>query len=487
VSSLSPSLPPNPATGLSAGLTTANGTALQSISGLASGLDTSAIISALMGVAQLPENAVKNQITVEQARQSAYTAVQSELQDLTSSFQSLTDVTAWAPVQSISSSSPSTVGVTITGGAAAGAYDVAVTQLARANQFTASGGATAAGADVIHIATASGTTDVKIAAGDSLSTIAAKINQTAGNPGYATMFNGSLVLSNKQTGTAAAITSVTTDGGSGLSFAETQTAEDAHLSVDGTPYTSGSNTVTNALPGITLTLGAKTASTTITAGSPSPDTASISSKLSDFVTEYNKVVSDLQARLAEQPVVNPKNDADRVQGVLYNDQGLERLVSQLRNAFSDVVKTGGQYTSLAQVGLSTGAAVGSGPLSQDAIHGLLTVDDTTLQQALNTNLDAVKALFTHVGTGYASEGLGQRLNGILSRYTNPSALGGYLSTAGQNEAATLKELQNQVADWDKRLALKQQMYQQEFSSMETALSQAQSIGSQLSSQISKLG
>jgi flagellar hook-associated protein 2 len=472
---------------LSAGLTTANGTALQSISGLASGLDTSAIISALMGVAQLPENAVKNQITVEQARQGAYTAVESELQDLTSSYQSLTDVTTWAPVQSIASSNASAVGVTMTGGAAAGAYDVVVTQLARANQFTASGAATAAGADVIHIATTSGTSDVNIAAGDSLATIAAKINQTAGTPGYATIFNGSLVLSNKQTGTAAAITSVTTNGGSGLSFAETQTAEDAQLSVDGTPYTSGSNTVTNALAGVTLTLGAKTASTTVTIGAPAPDASSIASKLSDFVTEYNKVVSDLQGRLAEQPVVNPTNDADRVKGVLYNDQGLARLVSQLRNAFSDVVQTGGQFTSLAQVGLSTGAAAGSGPLSQDAIHGMLTVDQTKLQQTLNTNFDAVKALFTHVGASYASQGLGQRLNGILSRYTNPSALGGYLSTAAENETATLKALHNQVADWDKRLALKQQAYQQEFSTMETALSQAQSIGSQLSSQISKLG
>ena len=83
--------------------------------------------------------------------------------------------------------------------------------------------------------------------------------------------------------------------------------------------------------------------------------------------------------------------------------------------------------------------------------------------------------------------MGQRLNAILGHYTSPSALGGYLATADDNETATLKGLQSQVADWDKRLALKQQMYQQEFSQMETALSQAQSIGAQLSSQISKLG
>lgn len=486
MSSVSPSSSTTtPAAGLST-LTTANGTPLQTISGLASGIDTSSIISSLMAVARQPETAIKNQITVEQARQSAFQSVQNELQQLTTSYRALTDVTTWAPVQSVVSSDPSSVGATMTGGAAAGAYDIAVTRLARANQFTAAGASSAAANDVIHIQTASGTTDVAISAGDSLSTIAAKINQTAGAPGYATIFNGSLVLSNKQTGTAAAITSITTNGSSGLTFSETQTAQDAQLTVDGTSYTSGSNTVTNALPGVTLTLGAKTASTTIDIGAPTPDTADIESKLTDFVTEYNSVLTDLQGRLNEQPIPNAATDADRVKGVLYGDQGLQRLVSQLRNSFADLVKGGGQYTSLAQVGLSTGAAVGSGSLSQDSIDGKLTLDQTKLESALNSNFDAVKALFTHATGSYSTEGLGQRLNGVLTQYTSPSALGGYVNNEIDNGTNTIKELQSQVADWDQRLALKQQMYQQEFSTMESALSQAQSIGSQLSSQIAKL-
>jgi flagellar hook-associated protein 2 len=467
-------------------VTAADGTPLQTISGLASGLDTSSIISALMQVAEQPENQLKNQITVETARQTAYQAVETELQNLTTSYEALTDVTTWAPTQSLASSDSTSVSATLTGGAAAGAYTVAVTQLARANQYTASGPSSAAANDTIHLTTSAGTTNVAVSAGDSLATIAAKINQTAGSPAYATIFNGSLVLSNKQTGTANAVT-VTNDGGSGLSFAQTQTALDAQLSVNGTPYTSGSNTVTNVLPGVTLTLGAQTASTTITIGSPTANTANIETALTNFVTEYNSVLTDLQSRLSEQPVANASTPDDLAKGVLYNDQGLERLVSQLRNSFSDLMQNGGQYTSLAQVGLSTGAAVGDGPLSQDSINGMLTVDTTTLETALNTNFDAVKSLFTNSTNNYSTEGLGQRLDGILQQYTNPSALGGYLSTEIDNETSTISDLQSQVADWDQRLALKQQMYQQEFTNMETALSQAQSIGSQLSSQISQLG
>ena len=459
----------------------------QSISGLASGLNTSSIISALMSIAQQPELRIKNQITVEQARQSAYASVQTELNGLTTAYQSLTDVSAWAPVQTVATSDPSTVSGTLTGGAAAGAYEIEVQHLARANQFTDGGATTAAADDVIHIATAAGSTDVNIAAGDSLSTIAGKITTTAGSPVYATLLNGNLVLSNKQTGAANAITGVTTNGTSGLTFAETQTAQDAAFTIDGTSHTSGSNIVTTALAGMTLNLAGQTSSpTTITVGEPTPNTAALETSLNNFVTQYNNVLTDIQTRLNEQPVASPTTDADRTKGVLYNDQGLERLLSNLRNSFSDLNTAGGAFSSLAQIGLSTGSAVGNGALSQDSIDGKLTIDATKFESALNTNFNAVKQLFTNATGNYSSEGLGQRLNGILTPYTSSSLLGGYLGSGVQNEANTIKELQAQVTDWDQRLALKQQAYQDQFTAMETALSQAQAIGSQLSGQIAQL-
>jgi flagellar hook-associated protein 2 len=462
-------------------------TALQSISGLASGLDTTSIISALMAVASQPEVAIKNQITIQQDKQSAYQAVLTELNSLTTSYQSLTDVSTWAPTQSVNSTDSSTVSATLTGGAAAGAYDIAVTKLARANQFSSSGPTTAAADDTLHIATASGTTDIKISAGDSLSTIATKITQTAGSPVYATLLNGQLVLSDKQTGTANEITGVTTDGTSGLTFAETQTAQDAAFTINDTAYTSGSNIVTTALAGVTLTLSGHTDSTTITIGEPTPNTSGIETALNNFVSEYNTVIGDIETRLNQQPVPNPSNPTDDATGVLYNDQGLERLLSNLRNSVSDLMTGGGQFSSLAQVGLSTGAAAGNGSISQDSLDGKLTVDTTAFESALNTNFDSVKALFTNATGKYATEGLGQRLDTILNSYTAPAISGGYLNAAINSGTTLITELQGQVTDWEQRLALKQESLQEQFTNMETALSQAQSVGSQLSSQISSLG
>jgi flagellar hook-associated protein 2 len=471
-----------------------SGNALQSISGLASGIDTSAIVSAMMSIAKQPEVAIQNKITVETARQNAYKGVLSELNDLTTSYQALTDVGTWAAKQSVSSSDQTYFTATSTGGAAAGSYTLSIANLAQANQYTSSWGTpgqtTASADDTISLTVGSDTTTIDVHAGDSLDTIANTINQTTGAPVYATIFNGNLVLSNKQTGTANAVT-VTTGGTSGLSFAQNQAALDAHFTFNGTAGTSATNTVTNAIAGVTLNLKAATTSDqTLNVGAPAPDTDGITDKLNAFVTEYNKVLTDIQDRLSEQPVARPQTDADRTKGVLYGDQSLTRLLSQLRNAFSDPITSltnpPSQYTSLSQVGLSTGAAVGTGDLNSDSIDGKLVVDTTKFSTALATNFDQVKALFTNLTGSYSTEGLGQRLNGILSPYTSSSVLGGYLNTSIDGETATISGLNSQVQDWETRLALKQQTLQAQFNAMETALSKTQSESASLSQSILSL-
>jgi flagellar hook-associated protein 2 len=463
----------------------------QSISGLASGLDTASIISALMQIDKQPQVRIQQKIVVEQARQQALQNVMTQLNSLQTSYKSLTDPGTWADVQTVTSSDDAHVSATRTGGAAAGAYTLAITQLARANQFTGSGPAAASAADVIHIqvAGAANPVDVNIAAGDTLDTIASKISGTSNTPVYASVLNGQLVLSNKQTGTAAKIASVTTNGTSGLSFAESQTAQDAQFSIDNNSYTRGSNVVTDALAGITLTLKGQTATpATITVGTPSPDTAGIQSKLQSFVTQYNTTLEFVLGKLQEQPVPNAATDADRAKGVLSGDPGLESLVSSLRNTFSDLVSgRPGNLQSLAQVGLSTGSATGGGPLSSDSIDGKLTLDSDTFSTALSSRFDDVKALFTNTTGSYSSEGLAQRLNGVLTPWTASSASNGLLNTRIDGETKTISDLTAQSSAWDQRLAIRQQTLQAKFVAMETALSQAQSQSDWLSGEIAKLG
>jgi flagellar hook-associated protein 2 len=464
---------------------------LQQISGLASGLDTASIISALMLVDRQPQVRIQQKMVVEAARQQALRDVLGQLNSLTTAYQGLTDVGTWADTQSVTSTDDARVSATRTGGAAPGAYTIDVTQLAKANQYTGSfltSGNTTVQADAtLAIATQDGrTASVDLKTGDTLDVVAGKINGTTGSPVYASVLNGALVLSNKATGTANAITSVTVGGGTDLSFGETQSATDAQFTIDSKSFTRSSNVVDDALAGVTLNLKGVTTAT-VSVGSPGPDTDAIQKKLQDFVTQYNTTLDFLQSKLEEQPVANPVSDADRTKGVLRGDSALTGLVSSLRNAFSDLV-TGrpANLQTLAQAGLSTGKATGTGSLSQDSIKGKLSIDSAAFSAALTTSFSDVKALFTNVTGSYASEGLAQRLGDLLKPWTASSASNGLLNMRIDGETTTLSSLQAQSINWDERLKIRQEMLQKQFVAMETALGQAQSQGSWLDGQIAQL-
>ena len=109
--------------------------------------------------------------------------------------------------------------------------------------------------DVLHIKVGSGTTaDVNITAGDTLATIASKINADSDSQVYASVINNKLVLSGQVTGAANTI-AVTSDHtlAADLGVTQTLTANDAAYTINGQPMTSASNIVSNGLAGMTLT------------------------------------------------------------------------------------------------------------------------------------------------------------------------------------------------------------------------------------------
>src|SRR3954468_17867725 len=134
--------------------------ASQSISGLASGIDTSSLISALMAVQQRPQARIQQKLVIEQGRQQALRDTLTQLNTLKTAYQSITDTAAWADTQTVASDDDAHISAVRTGGAAAGAYAIQVSQLARANQFTASGATAAAADDVLHVTVGGATTDV---------------------------------------------------------------------------------------------------------------------------------------------------------------------------------------------------------------------------------------------------------------------------------------------------------------------------------------
>ena len=128
-------------------------------------------------------------------------------------------------------------------GAGPGSYSVNVTQLASAEQRTFSYAAPAA--DETYTLAGKNLT---VSAGQSLDSLAATINADPTYGAYAVNAGGNLVLASRTPGTdpSAAISLVPTGGASSLTQTSMKAASDAAYSIDGTNYTSHSNTISSA-------------------------------------------------------------------------------------------------------------------------------------------------------------------------------------------------------------------------------------------------
>jgi flagellar hook-associated protein 2 len=473
------------------------GTPSFNIGGLASGLDTGSIISQLLSIEARPKVRLQEKQAVEQARQTVLKDVQTRLRNLSTQAAGLRDAGTWGDVQSVESTDATKVAAKRTGGAAAGGYSLQIVSLARAAQLTQGGGVTSATqADTLRIAVGSTTVDVAIAASDSLQTIADKINSSSGTPVYASLLNGKIVLSGKETGAANTIT--VSDGAANgydlaadLGFTETQAPANADFWIGSTHYTDrASNLVADVMAGVELTLRGTTGTDTVSVvvGEPAPNTDAVKAKVQSFVDQYNSTIEFIRSKLNESRVVDAKTDAERAKGALRGDPGLSSLLTSLRAAVSDVFDGRPAATDqLGEAGLSTGAATGTATLNADSVAGKLTLDATKLTERLAAGFDDVKALFTNVTGSYATEGLAQRIDRYLTPWlagdgTNAPILSTRITAADES----ISRLKDQMAAVDTRLALRERMLRQQFTALENALAQNQAQGQWLAGQLAAL-
>ncbi len=467
--------------------------------GLASGLDTNTIVSQLMALEARPRVRLEQRERVELARQTALRDVETRLRNLKTAISGLRDASTWGDVQAVSSSDSTKVGVRRLAGAAAGGYAVQIDALARAAQATQGSSITSAtSADTLNIQVGAGTAvTVAIEAGDTLEEIAEKINGTSSTPVYASVVSGKLVLSGKTTGTSETIS--ITDGAAGngydlatdLGLTQTQAPQNADFWVDGVHYTNrSSNTVTDVLSGVELTLKTTTSGATVgvSIGAPGPDSEAIVAKLQAFVEQYNSTIDFIRAKLDEKVVPNATTDADRAKGVLRGDAGLQILLTRLRSSLMDSV--GGQPSGLDQlseVGLTTGATTGSSAIDPNAVAGKLTLNASMLREKLAASFGDVKTLFHEATGSAASEGIAERLERHLDPWlTGDGSTASIMSGRLTSIQSTIDALRDRKVEIDQRLALRERALRSQFTAMETALQAAQSQGEWLAGQLSRL-
>ncbi len=453
------------------------------LSGLASGLDTNAMISALMAVNAQPLNALKIKAQQDQTVQTSLQGIQTSLQSLNDAASSLSSVLNWLPTQSGDTSNSGIAGVSITGGAAAGAYNLNVDHLAQTAQgsFEIDPGA---GATAFSVQASDGTTTTFNVGGMTAQAAADAINGTAGAP-----ISAAVIQPGDGT-TRLVLTSRTTGGDGNFTFVGgvqpgTQKVwrpgQDAQVTLDGSTYTSKTNTMDNVIPGVELNLKSAGAAT-VTVSPPTTNDDTVVNAVQTFVDAYNNALKTVKAATDQESVVNPQSTDDQMQGLLHADSGLNSLLDQLRNAISSPIQGGsGTLKTFADLGISTGATTGSGTVSQDALDGVLSFDADTLRSQLDSNPDGVRAA---LGATTGATGLSQ----VVTAVTGPQIqFGGVFDQRLNGISDDIADITQQESDMQDRLDQTQQRLQAQFTAMETALSQSQAQQQWLTGQINSLG
>lgn len=446
------------------------------ISGLGSGLKTEEIISALMGVERRPVLRMTEEEAIQATQKRALQSLQSSLQQLSFSASELSSPTLFQTSQSVTSSEPSKVGATVGTGAGVGGYEVNVTQLANSAQRTF----TFKSPEAEDTITIDGH-EVHLAAGASIKELVNAINSNSEATVYAAAVNSeTLVLSDRETGNHGSSFIEVSDPGGTLVEQEGKAREgqNAEYTIDGVAGTSTSNTLSEAIPGVTLTLNAVTTVSgpvTIDVSPPEANRSAIKSQVQAFVKQYNSVVEAVERETSTKPPAELQAAAESGEGTLFGDTELTGMLNAMRQAiYTPVEGLPAEMSSLEGIGVSTGAASGSSHYSQSAVEGKLTIDEAKLEEALKTNPEGVEKML---------QSWGSKFEKLVGAYAEP---GGTLEARISSDESNVTYIAGQITALNEMLAIRQQNLEAQYVALETVISQAKTQGSWLSGQIAAL-
>lgn len=426
---------------------------LEAITGASTpGIDVNAAVSASVTAAEAPEQTWESQQTTLQNQTSALTQIQSDATTLDNDVQALNSLTGPLTSATVSSSNSSVVTGSAAAGSASGNYAVVVGSLATTASYSSSAVATSTTdlpAETITITPAGGTaTSFTTGSGvNTLSDLESAIN-TAGlgvTASIVTDASGArLALVANSSGSASNFTVAATGS---FAFTQAEAGANASLTVNGIQISSASNTVTGAIPGVTLNLAS--ASPTTVNLTIAPNTSQASAAINQFVSDYNTLIGDVNAQYSDA--------SGEGEGVLAQDPTVQTLQSDLLNVLD--------YTATPASGTTTVPNLSSLGITVNE-DGTLSVNSTTLSNALANNYGDVQNFFQ----GSALNGFANSVDQQLTSFTSPGD--GAFTVDLNNMSSENTSLQDDINNFQTNIItpLKAQL-QSEYSKAEIALQQ----------------
>jgi len=243
---------------------------------------------------------------------------------------------------------------------------------------------------------------------------------------------------------------------SGLSFTKGVTGTNASLVVDGIPISSASNTVTNVINGVTLSLGSPSPGTPVTVN-VNPDATQVTSAINTLVSAYNTVITEINSQF------NVGSDG----GPLEGDNSLRDVQSQLLGALSYSIPGNSGIVNLASLGVN---------FNND---GSLSVDSGKLASALSSNFSAVQNLLQNTTNGFS-----QNLSRVLSNINGAGT--GILTLDSQSLTSTSQGLTKQISDLQAALAVQQINLTAIYARVNTTLQELPLLESQITQQLASV-
>jgi flagellar hook-associated protein 2 len=232
----------------------------------------------------------------------------------------------------------------------------------------------------------------------------------------------------------------------------------------GIPFSSTSNTITGAVPGVTLNLVSAEPDVPLQL-SVGPDVTQATDAINTFITAYNAVITAIN----QQYTVNTTTNTE---GPLGSDSCLRQLQSSLLNDISFSPPGSSNLVNLVSLGITT---------NDDGTLTLGTAPDgRSLNDLLNNDPDAVRTFFQNtVNTGFANN-----FHQDLTNLTDPTQ--GILNLDLAQNSTEQTNLATDVSNLQDRLATQKQQLIAEFSQVNATLEEYPYLLAEITAQLGNI-
>lgn len=431
--------------------------------GLATGIDTDSIVSALMKIERAPIDRLEKDQAYYKNRLGAFSKLEEKLKAFLAKAEAV-DSTTKLNSPAINSTSEDYLAVTARNTAGVGSYQMTVMALAQQQKDVSQGYGSKSdsvfGTGTISLTVGGDVHSLAIdAENNSLEGIAKAVNDANLGVGATIINDGTgfpyrLVLTGDDVSQSFFLDTSGLTGGSETApaMSTTQAAQQAHLVIDGIDVYANSNTVDSSIPGLTMEL-LRADPDTATTINISTDKEAAGTKVKEFVSAYNDIITFL----AEQK--------DSGWG---NDSAFRSIKGQLQS-FLVSSHGSGSFTSLSQLGFET---------QRD---GKVQLNEARFNRAMDDDFAGVVALFA--GSGDLS-GVSEQFATYLKGVTDGAD--GIYAGRKKTTDSSIRQIDQRITSLEARMEQKEKTLRAQFTAMEQLVSGLNAQGDYLLQQLANM-